>query len=686
MKAWPALLLLGSALTGSAAEVDFQSQTPCTGTILLERLCEGKTCSDGAVSIDFSAPGSRRIPPGAWRATVVRGSCWAAPFEIGSDDVAVNLVRFVSRSGALTCGAKLPGSVTSSIRVPEAIEWVQNPGECELRGKSWRCDVPESAKDLRIEVPGFSSAYYFDFGKGGHRELAPRDIAPGASAVVSIRGPRGWQENTVDVIAKDVNGTTSRRAERIGPQTFQITGLPFARYSVGAGAKRLSTVPVEFLASEVREYSLADLTLRELGSLHLTVSPVPPAGAAWTTRLLRPAGNAGMLEVTRRGAIDDAGRWVADGLELGPHVLAIADQKNAIMHQENVEIIEGGVVLGIALDQIPVRGTVSIGSEPLEATVQFHRAGARIELVSDERGSFSGMLPREGTWQIQVTPKTERQRVRVAAAELRRGLDGAARVDIRLPDGRIRGRVVDDAGRPVLDAEILVMRGREVVGTVLNDAEGNFEMVGVDRGSVVLSAFVGESESRPVEYRASEAPPEATLVLHHDITVKGLVITESGQPVPGAIVRYMSDIGGMREAVADPSGKFTLRAPGGSFLDVVTLAPGFPVRLQRITVARDGRALIQLSRVAGVGVIRMDLAPPWPHIFANEAGVPLPALFRPRAPGAPPAELSDAEFLLELEPGDYAVCAERNRGQCVTATVPPAARVVIDARKLYAGK
>jgi hypothetical protein len=686
MKTWPALMLLGSALAGSAAHVDFQSPIPCTGTILLERLCDGKTCSEEGVRIDFSAPGSQQLPAGAWRATVVRGSCWTAPFETGSGDLAVNLVRFLSRSGALTSAAELPGSVSSSIRVSEVTDWIQNPGACELRGKSWRCDVPESAKDLRIEVTGFSSAYYFDFGKDELRDHVAREINPGASAVVSIRGPKGWQENAVDVTAKDMKGMTTRPAQRIGPQTFQISGLPSARYSVAAGAKQLSTVPVEFLASEVREYSLGELTLRELGSLQLTVSPAPPAGAGWTTRMLRPKGNDGMLEVVRRGATDDAGRWVADGLEFGPHVVAIADQKNAIVHQENVEIVEGGVVLGITLDQIPVRGTVSIGSEPLEATVQFHQAGARIELVSDERGSFSGMLPQEGTWQVQVTPKTERQRVRVAAEDLRRSPDGAARVDIRLPDGRIRGRVVDDAGRPVLDAEILVMRDKEVVGTVLNDGEGNFEMVGVDRGSVVLTAFAGESESTPVEYSASESPAEATLVLQHDITVPGQVILETGQPVPGAIVRYMSGIGGLGEAVADPSGRFELRAPAGSFLDVATLAPGLPIRLQRITVARDSRALIQFSRTAGVGVIRMDLAPPWPYIFSNEAGVPLPALFRPRAPGAPPAELSGAEFILELEPGDYAVCADRNRGQCVTATVPPAARVVIDARKLYAAK
>jgi hypothetical protein len=685
MKAWAALLLLCSARVVAAVEVDLQSQIPCTGTILLERICDEKPCPE-PVRVDFSAPGNRRVPAGVWTATVIRGTCWAAPFETGSSDLPVKLVQFVSRSGVLSSDAELAGRVSSSIRVTETGEWIRHPGECELRGKSWRCDVPESARDLRIEVTGFSSAYYFDFGKNADHDLAPREVTAGASAVVSIRGPKGWQENAVDVTAKDIAGSSTRRAKRIGPNTFQITGLPPARYSVAAGAKQLSTVPVEFQASELREYDPGDLTLRELGSLQLTVSPLPPAGTPWTTRLLRASGHDGILDVVRRGATDEAGRWVADGLEPGPHVVAIVDQANAIIHQENVEIVEGGVVLGITLDRIPIRGIVSFGSEPLEATVQFHRAGARIELVSDEHGSFSGMLPQEGKWQIQVTPSSERQRIRVAAVDVRRSPDGATRVDIQLPDGRIKGVVVDDAGRPVLDAEVLVMRGRDVVGTVLNDAEGKFEMVGVDSGSVVLRALLGDSESSSVDYRASEDPPQATLVLQHDIVVQGQVVIDTGQPLPGAIVRYMSGMGGMREEVADPYGRFTLRAPAGSVVDVATLAPGLPVRLQRITVARDRRLVVQLSRVPGIGVIRMDSAPPWPYIFSNDAGVPLPALFRPRAPGAPPAELSNAEFLLELEPGDYAVCADRNRSQCVTATVPPAARVPIDARTLWATK
>lgn len=683
MRLLAALALIAWSSAVSAAELDLQSQTACSGTLLLEAGCSEKGCSR-STSARFSAPGTLRAPEGIWRATVVDGGCWAPPFQTTSEKLAVTLVPFAPRSGGLSTKT-LPRHVTSSIRIAGRREWIRNTAACELRGQAWRCDVPVSAKDLRIESDGHSSAYYFHISDEPlAQDLGIREIVPGASIVATVRGPAGWPEKAIEVTAHAPKTGERHRSKRIGENTFQITSLAAETYQVTAGAKHLSTAPVEINAAEMREYAVGDLTLRQLASLYVSVTPAPLAEGPWKIRLLQREENGQTLRAVREGELDELGTWTAEGVELGPHVVTVLDQKNAIVHQENADVGTDRAVVAITLEHVPVRGTVSAGSDALESVVQFERAGARIEFTTDHRGEFGGMLPQAGTWQVHVTPEDKRQRLRLGTVDVHRAPSEAfVRVDLRLPEGRVRGAVVNHLGEPVAGAEILVMRGSKIAGSVLNGADGRFEMLGVEDGAVTLTAYGESNESAPASYQVSEDPPEVTLVLQDRVAVEGRVITENGRPLPGAIIRYLTETAGASEAVTDPSGRFSLRVPAGTAVDMVTLAPGYPIQLQRFVITASLRPVIRLSRVPGTVIISMNGAPPWPFVAANGAAIPLPAFFRPRSPGTLPAEASDAGFVLELEPGEYALCADRTQRGCIASRVPPAARVQMDARPLW---
>ena len=75
-------------------------------------------------------------------------------------------------------------------------------------------------------------------------------------------------------------------------------------------------------------------------------------------------------------------------------------------------------------------------------------------MESDDEGRFHGILPREGPWKIEVQA-AEPAFSTSARAEVDAGRSGKATLDIRLPDTRIFGRVVDEQGKPVARADVI---------------------------------------------------------------------------------------------------------------------------------------------------------------------------------------------------------------------------------------
>ena len=128
--------------------------------------------------------------------------------------------------------------------------------------------------------------------------------------------------------------------------------------------------------------------------------------------------------------------------------------------------------------------------------------------------------------------------VRVAIAQTR-AKENAERSPQARRDGVITGRVVNDAGRPVAGAPILIIRaGVKITSdaqTPVADDEGNFKATGLDTGSYMISTsvpgyVVAMTDSDRDYHRTGE---NVTIKLVKGGVITGRVTDSYGEPMVG---------------------------------------------------------------------------------------------------------------------------------------------------------
>ena len=118
----------------------------------------------------------------------------------------------------------------------------------------------------------------------------------------------------------------------------------------------------------------------------------------------------------------------------------------------------------------------------------------------------------------------------------------AATADVRIALSRgvvLRGRVVDDRGRPVAGVPLALRRDHPASGTFVHSTlDGRFEFPAVEAGSYVLSggsALAGYGSVRDV----SPGPDEVVLTLRPGGRIRARARGVDGAPVPGAVSRIL---------------------------------------------------------------------------------------------------------------------------------------------------
>jgi len=134
---------------------------------------------------------------------------------------------------------------------------------------------------------------------------------------------------------------------------------------------------------------------------------------------------------------------------------------------------------------VPVEGSVVKGERPFATRLQFLGGGSRstaIRMVSNEKGKFTGLLPREGTWRVGLVDLHK-----VINNVLVKRAEGArtAKAQIEVPDNRVTGEVVDENEEPVDGATVTAVdlaSGAPEPATT--DAHGAFSLEGLARPSI----------------------------------------------------------------------------------------------------------------------------------------------------------------------------------------------------------
>lgn len=618
------LIFISACAELAAVSVRFEATPADSGsstgsTVALRLVPQGD--SHAPLNLTLQVPGSvvGDLPEGTtWQVVADSSELWSAPRWIApsaeSSEVLVTLRFFpaakVTGSLQAPAGAPLPDVVDLQIEgAPDAAspKPARTTLRCPVKERRFLCSVPARRLDLRLRTEGFVPAYVWDvdFMSGETRDLGALALKIGASVVGWVRA-----EGTQGVAGVSV---------RLQPQTFgqpvepgQIAGLQAAAVetktndrgffqfeSVEPGTKlvtasREGLVPASRAGIEVRPgleaQILEPLLLAKPLSVRVVIDPQEsPSGRPWNATLSARSGLAEPQGSVYQGETDSQGVWTLTGVGAGTYSLLLQDGEARWLF-EDLEVSPNTREIPITVPGVRIRGRLLLGEKPFQATVWFggRSASERAGFAADEDGEFEGLLPREGTWPVEVMLEREGAgRVKLEPLEIRK-LPGSryAHVEIRAPNTRLWGQVVDEGGNPVPRAHLIL---QPLPGTATSfdcDRDGSFDVLGLAAGPLMVRAEEGERESEWVQavIQENHEPDALRLVLRNRVSIHGVITSRRG-PVPGAWIEALSELndagaGSADQVVSGAAGEFTLRMPAGTRkVYVNVLAPGYATRM-----------------------------------------------------------------------------------------------------------
>jgi hypothetical protein len=580
---------------------------------------------------------------------------------------------------------------------------------CAVHDGAFTCEVPAGILDLRIRHEGMIPIYRWGVvvEAGKDRNLGSLKLQHGSSVTGWVALKSGEPPGrTVQVeLAHEGAGLPGTREEyerlrSLSLKTeanergfFQFPGVPPGTYRVTASgegfapARRGSIVVREGLQSEILE----PLELGKPLQLEVRLDPpLDPFGKPWQLRLLQSEVAGELNDGVWNGTASPEGFWRRPGLAPGGYrllVLGTADERWAA---RELQLDAGQTSVDVKIPLVAVRGTVTLGKEPLAATVWFggRRGGRRIRMDSDEKGRYTGLLPEEGTWPLEIAAAERHLRLALDPVEVKvPSGKTVATVDVRVPDTRLAGEVVDPSGRKVPGAMVSVLRSG--VSQVETDEKGEFELRGVKPGIAGIEAEDGKRTSGAVEVRIAEEHenPRLHLILQETLKIEGRVVSSSG-PVPGAELTAFPALDQVgfataASAVSGPDGSFTLALPAGtSRIDLLVLAPSFALRMLPLLLQPDRPLEIAVAQDGGTLVLEVPEDPATHPLLAHAGTFTFPSLLQRWASLQGSARTPGRLVLPNVEPGAYSLCVRASTelrqgkeppgdGRCESGVLPP---------------
>lgn len=577
----------------------------------------------GKKSLVFAVPERSR-----WQLAVSLSGLWSPDLTIpmeGADRELTYRIRLwpaaksEARIQIAEPGAKPPAELRLEVVPPPlprsgAIE-PEGSVACPVEANGrWRCTLP-AHRPLRLAIRGAGWVPVYRQGI-----QANRDRAEDLGTIALVRGGSlvGWVEVDGDRIQKGkcrariepfqmagggAEVATQLRATasevEVGPDGFfQFGALRPGLYRVGVsqpGFALASAAPLEVWAG--KETRL-DKTLLLHRPLRLTVAVTPTLdgfGQPWLVRIDRgaDAGPALAADAHREGVTNPEGHFVVRDAAPGAYAVEVSDSRENRFYSQPSVPVEGPeeARIEIALDLIDVEGTITLGGEPLAASLWFGgRFGAnRAEMSSDREGKFAGVVARAGPWKVLISaPALEIESE--TKVEVEPDPQGIAKVEIALPDTLLGGQVVDPEGHAVEHADVILGNLSDVQRTT-SGAQGRFRFRGVATGLARLEAndrSTGRSsDSVSVDLREEGAPAPIVLRLRETRRLEGRVISSFG-PVAGArvVVFPRRPVGPGQDARTDLDGSFAVDVPKSTSSAVAIVSPpGQALRAVELTPA-----------------------------------------------------------------------------------------------------
>ena len=595
---------------------------------------------------------------------------------------------------------KIPGETTVSCPVREAI---------------WSCEVPAAQLDLRIKGEGGIPVYLWGVTveAARTRDLGSLQLRRGASVAGWVQLETGDPPpQAVSVVLRPesvaVPGSRSEydRLRSLALKTrsnkrgfFQFEGVRPGSYVVTASkegfapARRGSIVVREGLQAELLE----PLQLARPLRLDVRLEPALDLfGRPWRLRLSQPDLPGELNDATWNGTASPEGLWHIAGLASGSYRLHVLGDSDTRWAARDIRLEPGRTSVQIEIPLVHVKGSVTLGNDPLSATLWFGgRSGSRrIRFDSDDRGRFEGFLPEEGTWPVDLASDEHdlRQVLEPVEVKVPKGKSYAS-AELRIPDTRLAGEVVDETGRKVPQAFVSVY----TKGTtqVYANENGKFELRGLKPGPTAIEAEDSSRTTGPVEVVVEEdrETPRVRLVLREMIAIQGRVFSSLG-PAPGAqltgfpAVEQVGYSSGF-DVVTGPDGGFTLKLPASTQrINLLVFATRFAIRMLTVAVERNHPLEIAVEPNGGTLVLELPEDQKTPPLLAHAGTFTFPLFLQrwaalqgvPQAPGR--------LVLPNVEPGAYSLCVRASAelrqgkeppadGRCVGGVLPPSGELVL---------
>ncbi len=482
---------------------------------------------------------------------------------------------------------------------------------------SWSCSLPAGKLDLAISAEGFVPQYLWgvEVAPLAQRTAPAIQLERGASIAgwVAVEGGKIDPESCVarltpaadcrSDLGEALKLTATVSETKVGGDGFlQFTAVAPGTYALSVVQPGYAAATVDLIRVSPKEETFLEqpLVLTAPLTLRLQIDPaLDPNQQPWKVTIhtsASKAANGGRMGLAHAGPADRQGQLVVTDLSPGEIRVQVEDSEGnrAFTTGTSHWSLETSMSRRIEIPRIQIEGQIHLGEEPLAATLWFGgRSGSlRARLESDEEGRFSGILPQEGFWRLQVTaekPKLETW----LATQVDKPSKGAARLVLRLPDTRLFGRVVDFDGAPLVRGSVNALgRSHSTIQRATTDSSGRFEFRGLAEGKTALA---GESRSGCqtgkvlVTLAEGEEVGPIELRCRKQKRITGTVTGRRG-PVGAARVRLVgagAQLGG-GEATTGADGGFSVTMPTNVVRAVAHVAaPGYGYRPVRVTLGEE---------------------------------------------------------------------------------------------------
>jgi hypothetical protein len=566
----------------------------------------------------FDATAGNEVTVRLMPAGVVRAEIEVAPGELLPPELALRIVSSPARSGA-----------APALRASEV---------CPVENRRLACPSPAGTFDLRLRAKGFVSQYRWDrrVPAGGELDLGKLALRRGASVVGTVAAPARdfrFQDCRVELRPRLTAPAAERDEVRSGEKTEVATVNPrgfFELAGVAPGSYRLTVrhpryapaivAPVEVAAGAETEIQRIDL--HPPVALAIRLDPASDAyGRRWSIRLSREGEILGVSTLVAEGFVDGQGQWRRAGLAPGEYFVEAIDGRGARWASRRLTLGPEGAAIDLDVPFQRVRGTVTLGDEPLAATLIFGGAHGELEIRAhaDEKGSYRVFLPWKSRWDVDVTSQEPRVSSHLQGLEIARRDHAPGELDIALPDTRLPVEVVDEEGRPASRASVRAVRegDRKAVAERVASPEGKVELRGLAPGNWHLEADgtddAGNRESAAavrVELREKEPRDAVRLVLKRGWKLSGQVVSPEGGGIFGAeVVATLESSAPLAHleiptAHTDIDGVFLLDIPAGvTSVRLTVLAAGFALRQLPPQAPNDGPLIVPVDQEGGTLIV-----------------------------------------------------------------------------------